>query len=120
MFELESAPPTPEGSVRRGVFLGMLLDLFQIALFPSILIICEIVYPPYEKPDLVAFMLYFWAWSLTRFLYLGPAAWLAYRRGQPKTGKGFLLVGGFGVLLNAIWLAFVFLPSFLIYLIRKS
>lgn len=42
------------------------------------------------------------------FVYLGPAAWVAYRKGQPKTGKGFLLLGGFGVLMNAIWLAAVF------------
>jgi hypothetical protein len=117
MFELECTPPTSDGSVGRGVSLGMVLDLFQIALFPSILIICEIVFRTSERPDLYAFALYFWAWSLTRFLYLGPAAWITYRRGQPKTGKGFLLVGGFGVLLNAIWLALAFIPS---YLIQKS
>lgn len=110
MFELECTPPRPNGSIGRGVFLGIVLDVFQIALFPSVLILCEIVLPPHEGRDLVAFMLYFYAWSLTRFLYLGPAAWIAYRRRQPETGKGFLLVGGFGVLVNAIWLAAVFLP----------
>jgi len=73
LFQLESTPPKPHGSVGRGVFLGLILDLFQIVLFPSIAIICEIIYPPSKQPFLVALMLYFIAWSLTRFLYLGPA-----------------------------------------------
>jgi len=112
IFQLECTPPRPDGSIGRGIFLGLVLDLFQIVLFPSIAIICEIVYPPSEQPDLVALMLYFYAWSLTRFLYLAPAAWVAYRRGQPKTGLGFLFVGGLGVLLNLIWLAPLFHPKF--------
>jgi hypothetical protein len=111
MLELECTPPRPDGSVGRGVFLGLVLDLFQVVLFPSIAILCEIIFPPSEKPDLIAIMLYFYAWSLTRFVYLAPAAWVAYRRRQRKTAIGFLMVGGFGVVLNAIWLAPVLLRS---------
>ena len=117
IFQLECSPPRPDGSIERGILLGMVLDLFQIVLFPILAVICYIVYPlvyprspPSENNALVVIMLYFLAWSLTRFLYLGPAAWVAYRRGQPKTGLGFLLVGGLGVLLNLIWLAMVFWP----------
>jgi hypothetical protein len=111
MLELACTPPRPDGSVGRGVFLGLVLDLFQIALFPIILLLCELIFPPSEKPDLIGFMLYFFAWSLTRLVYLAPAAWVAYRRGQPKTALGFLLLAACGVLLNGIWLAPVLLRS---------
>jgi hypothetical protein len=111
MLQLECSPPRPGGSVGRGVFLGLVLDLFQIVLFPSIAILCEIIFPSTEKPDLIAIMLYFYAWSLTRFVYPTPAAWIAYRRHQRKTAIGFLIVGGLGVAINAIWLAPVLLPS---------
>jgi hypothetical protein len=105
MFELECTPPRPDGSVGRGVFLGLVLDLFQIALFPTVLLLCEIIFPPHEGRLLIGIMFYFYYWSLTRFVYLAPAAWVAYRRHQRKTAIGFLLVGGIGVVINAIWLA---------------
>jgi hypothetical protein len=105
MLELQCTPPRPDGSVGRGVFLGLVLDLFQIVLFPSIAILCEIVFRPSEKPLLIAIMLYFYAWSLTRFVYLAPAALVAYRRRQRKTAMGFLMLGGLGVVINVIWLA---------------
>jgi hypothetical protein len=66
-FELECTPPTPDGSVGRGVGLGLVLDLFQVALFPSVLIICEIVLPPAEKPALVGLMIYFVLGALRGF-----------------------------------------------------
>lgn len=37
MLEVACTPPRPDGSVARGVFLGLVLDLFQVALFPSVL-----------------------------------------------------------------------------------
>lgn len=107
MLELECTPPRPDGSVRWGVFLGLVLDLFQVALFPSIVILCEIIGS--DKPDLIAFMLYFCAGSLTRFVYLRPAAWVAYRQHQRKTAMGFLIAGACGMVINALWLAPVLL-----------
>ena len=50
----------------------------------------------------------FYAWSVTQFLYLGPAAWLAYRKGQRETSKGFLIVAAVGVLINGACDAFIF------------
>ena len=100
MFELESTRPKPNGSVGRGVFLGLVLHLFQILVVPVILVLFSIFYPAHQEPGLAGLLLCIYAWSVTQFLYLGPAAWLAFRKGDSDTGKGILLVGAVGVLIN--------------------
>ena len=100
MFELDSIPPELNGSVRRGVLLGLVLHLFQILLVPGIVILFDMFYPHDQLPDLAGLLCSFYAWSVTQFLYLGPAAWLAFRKGDSETGKGILLVGAVGVLIN--------------------
>jgi hypothetical protein len=100
MFELESIPPNLHGSVGRGVFLGLVLHLFQILVVPVILILFDVFYPAHKEPGAAGLLFCIYAWSVTQFLYLGPAAWLAYRKGQTETGKGFLIVAAVGVLIN--------------------
>jgi hypothetical protein len=99
MFELESTRPKPNGSVGRGVFLGLVLHLFQILLVPAVAILFGLFYP-HDQPGLAGLLFSFYAWSVTQFLYLGPATWLAFRKGDSETGKGILLVGAVGVLIN--------------------
>ncbi len=108
MFELESTPPKPNGSVGRGVFLGLVLHLFQILVVPVILVLFDIFYPASKEPGAAGLLFCVTAWSVTQFLYLGPAAWLAYRKGQPETGKGFLIVAAVGVLINGSCDALIF------------
>jgi hypothetical protein len=100
MFELESTRPKPHGSVGRGVFLGLVLHLFQILVVPIILVLFEVFYPHDQEPGAAGLIFCSYVWSVTQFLYLGPAAWLAFRKGDSDTGKGILLVGAVGVLIN--------------------
>lgn len=100
MFELESTTPKPNGSVGRGILLGLVLHLFQILLVPGIVILFDLFYPHGELPDLAGLLCSLYAWSVTQFLYLGPAAWLEFRKGNSETGKGILLVAAVGVLIN--------------------
>jgi hypothetical protein len=100
MFELESTRPKPHGSVGRGVFLGLVLHLFQILVVPVIFVLFSIFNPDQQEPGLAGLLLCIYAWSVTQFLYLGPAAWLAYRKGQRETGKGLLIVAAVGILIN--------------------
>jgi hypothetical protein len=100
MFEFESSPPKPHGSVGRGVFLGVVLHLFQILVVPVILVLFSIFYPASKEPGAAGLLFCVTAWSATQFLYIGPAAWLAFRKGLPETGKGILIVAAVGVLIN--------------------
>jgi hypothetical protein len=106
MSEFESIPPKLEGSVGYGVLLGLLLHLLQFLVVPGIAFLYGVFYPRDKEPWAVAVLFCIFAWSVTQFLYLGPAAWLAYRKGQRETGKGLLIVAAVGVLINGACDAF--------------
>jgi hypothetical protein len=74
MLESACTPPRPDGSVGRGVFLGMVLDLFQIALLPSIVIICELVYPPSQQARLACVHALFLCLEPYAVSLLGPGS----------------------------------------------
>ena len=111
MSEFESIPPKLDGSVGLGVLLGLLLHLMQFLVVPGITFLFDVFYPPAKEPRAAGFLFSFYAWSVTQFLYLGPAAWLAYRKGQRETGKGLLLVAAVGVLINGACDALFFRPA---------
>lgn len=100
MSDSEDVPAESEGSVAKGVLLGLLLHLFQFLLVPGIEFLFGVFYPQDKEPLAAGLLFSAYAWSVTQFLYLGPAAWLAFRKGERGTGKGLLIVGGVGVLLN--------------------
>jgi hypothetical protein len=97
---LGNIPAKSEGSVGVGIGLGLLLHLLQLAVVPAI----SILYNP-------GLLFSVYAWGLTQFLYLGPAIWLAYHKGQRETAKGLLIVAGIGVLINGACDALVFGPA---------
>lgn len=103
MFEPPETPDTmpssPEDTIGRGAGLAIALHLIQFLLVPII----SAAGSMFQRPNdlgLGGFVLAIAAWSLTQFLYLGPAAWLAWRRKQREKMKGILIVAGVGVLLN--------------------
>jgi hypothetical protein len=106
MSESESVPPKVAGSVGRGILLGLLLHLLQLLVVPGIAFLYGVFYPRAKEPFAAVLLFCLFAWSVTQFLYLGPAAWLAYRKGQRETGKGLLIVAAVGVLLNGACDAF--------------
>jgi len=100
MSDVENIPAKWEGSVKTGVLRGLSLHLFQGLLVPAIIFLFGLFYPHDKEPLLAGFIVSAYAWGVTQFLYLGPAAWLAFRKGERETGKGLLILAGIGVLLN--------------------
>jgi cbb3-type cytochrome oxidase subunit 3 len=89
--------------VNRGFGIGCLLHLFQLAIIPLIIVVTPILYRPQSRgefAELSSLALALGAWSVTQFLYLGPAAWIFFRRGEKETAKGILIPAALGVLLN--------------------
>jgi hypothetical protein len=101
-------PAKSDGSVGLGIGFGLLLHLLQLLVVPGIAVLYGVLYPRTPYSGLAALLLSAYAWGLTQFLYLGPAIWLAYHKGQRETAKGFLIVAGVGVLLNGACDALVF------------
>jgi hypothetical protein len=97
----------PQGSMGRGVGLGLLSHLLQIVIVPGATFLFG-AFSTIQEPLVAGFFYSIRYWSLTQFLYLGPAAWLAFRRGQLETAKGFLIVGAIGVLINGACDAMMF------------
>jgi hypothetical protein len=108
-----SAPNNPPdaGSVGRGVGLGLLLHLLQIVIVPGTTLLAGAFYPRDKEPLAAGLLFSAYAWSLTQFLYLGPAAWMAFRRGQRETAKGLLIVGAIGILINGGCDALILRPA---------
>jgi len=100
MSDAENIPAKFKGSVRKGLLLGLLLHVLQLAIVPGIQFLFGVFYPQHKEPLAAGILFSAYAWSVTQFLYLGPAAWLAFRHGEPETGKGLLIIGAIGVLLN--------------------
>ena len=111
MSEFESIPPKLAGSVGRGVLLGLLLHLLQFLVIPGTTFLFGVFYPQDKQPFFAGLLFSSFAWSVTQFLYLGPAAWLAYRKGQRETGKGLLIVAAVGVLINGACDALILRPA---------
>jgi hypothetical protein len=109
--EFESLSPQLEGSVGRGVALGLLLHLLQFLVVPGIKFLFSVFYPQDQLPLAAGLLFCSFAWSVTQFLYLGPAVWLAYRKSQRETGKGILIVAAVGVLINGACDAFFLRPA---------
>jgi hypothetical protein len=107
MSDSQSIAAPYQGSVPKGVLLGLLLHLLQFLLVPGIGLLLGVFYPD-KEPLAAAYLISAYAWSVTQFVYLGPAAWLAFRRGERETGKGLLIVAAAGILLNGGCDAWVF------------
>lgn len=101
----------PQGSVGRGVGLGLLLHLLQIVIVPGTMLLADAFYAQDKEPLAAGLLFSVYAWSLTQFLYLGPAAWMAFRRGQRETAKGLLIVGAIGILINGACDALILRPA---------
>jgi hypothetical protein len=87
-------------SVSHGVNQGILLHLFQILLVPIFSFTIPLFYSTKGDLGLTGFVFALSAWSLTQFLYIGPAIAIAYRSGSKATAKGLILVASIGILLN--------------------
>ena len=111
MSDAENIPEKFKGSVRKGFLLGLLLHLLQFLIVPGTEFLFGVFYPREKEPLLAGLLFSAYAWSVTQFLYLGPAAWWAFRRGERETGKGLLIIAGLGVLLNGACDALVFRPA---------
>ncbi len=96
----ESTGPSASDSVGRGVFLGLALHLLQIVIVPAITMLGDLFSRPGPEAGLGGLAFAVAAWSLTQFLYIGPAAWWQNRKGKRETAKGMLILAGIGVLLN--------------------
>ncbi len=100
MSDAENMPAKFKGSVGKGLLLGLLLHFLQFLVVPGIEFLFRVFYPQDQEPLAAGLLFSAYAWSVTQFLYLGPAVWLAFRKGEPETGKGLLIIAGLGVLLN--------------------
>lgn len=100
MSDVENIPAERKGSVTTGILRGLSLHVFQILLVPAIVFLFGLFYPQDKEPLAAGQFFSIYAWGVTQFLYLGPAAWLAFRKGERETGKGLLILAGVGVLLN--------------------
>jgi hypothetical protein len=95
--------------VTRGVLIGFLLHLWQVVLIPAMATIAGMIHR--AKPndlDVAGLMFALGTWSVTQFVYLGPAAWIASRKGDKETAKGMMLLAAVGVLLNGACDALLF------------
>jgi hypothetical protein len=80
-------------SIGNGIGTGLLLHSWQILIIPVLSI---------------AGFFGLLAWSLTQFIYLGPAIVIARRAGKNETAKGLILVAAIGILLNGACDALLF------------
>jgi hypothetical protein len=80
--------PSRKNSVSFGVGQGVLLHLCQVLIVPILSLVP------------MGFGVALMAWSLTQFLYMGPAIIMARRAGHKETAKGLVMVAAIGVLLN--------------------
>lgn len=110
-IDSEGVPPKPAGSVSRGVALGLGLHLLQFLVVPGTTFLFGKFYPQDKEPLAAGLLFSYFAWSVTQFLYLGPAAWLAYHKGERETGKGLLIVAAVGILINGACDGLVLGPS---------
>lgn len=111
MSDPESIPGEFKGSVAKGVLLGLLLHLLQFLVVPGIAFLFNVFYSQDKEPIAAGLLFCAYAWSITQLLYLGPATWFAFRRGERETGKGLLIVAALGILLNGACDAFVLRPA---------
>jgi hypothetical protein len=91
-----------KGSVGAGVGIALGLHLLQFAMIPAAAALGSIAnsapHQPYTGLSAVFLLIAFW--SVTQFLYLGPAAWIAKSNGRTETMKGILIVAAVGILIN--------------------
>lgn len=92
-------------SVNFGVGFGILLHLLQLAVIPAVIALLSTLFP---KLGWGAFSFSIMGWSVTQFLYMGPAILIARRKGRTETAKGILIVAAIGVLLNGACDALLF------------
>jgi hypothetical protein len=94
---MSDEPRSGRDSVNFGVLLGILLHLLQIVLIPAVSVVVPTLYP---KAGFAGIMFAIMGWSVTQFIYMGPAIAIARRTGRNDTAKGLILVAAIGVLLN--------------------
>jgi hypothetical protein len=95
-------------SFSNGVGIGLILHFWQILIIPVLTIAIPFLYHPRAPMAVLAGFFALTAWSLTQFIYMGPAIVIARRAGKNETAKGLILVAAIGVLLNGACDALVF------------
>jgi hypothetical protein len=102
----------PKGSVKEGVSKAVLLHSLQFLMVPAAtsLTLLALNSRPRPRTGMTAAFFFQAFWSVTQFLYLGPAAWIAKRKGRTETMKGILIVAAIGVLLNGACDSIFLLP----------
>lgn len=105
-YEPPQAPATPPavpastGSALAGALLVIPLHLFAVPLgFVSALIAARLDVQGYDQIAWVFWPVLFI--GLSQWLYLGPAIWIALRKGRRRTAAGFAIGGGITLLLNS-------------------
>lgn len=98
-----SDEPVPRGnSVSLGVGVGLALHLLQFLVVPLVSIAVPMLYHDRGKAAYAGIGFAIMGWSVTQFVYMGPAIAIARRTGHKETAKGIMIVAAIGVLLNGV------------------
>ena len=97
-YSLASPASQPEGSALIGFLLSLLLHLLQI----PIVIILSL----FESELLILSVLFI---GVSQLVYMIPAIVIAFAKGKPQLGKGFLIGAGITFLLNAACFGLIFI-----------
>jgi hypothetical protein len=105
---MSDEPVSRWNSVLVGVWLGVLLHLLQLLVVPLVSVTVPMLYHDRGKAGYAGIAFAIMGWSVTQFIYMGPAIAIARSMGRKETAKGILIVAAIGVLLNGLCDALLF------------